>query len=98
MVGFPLMFKMRMSRARRLCRVVKVLPETKQVIRSSHDERDNIKIRRLVVPTQCSGGVASGLADKSAIRIGIVHAEVSNNKAELELPRIGNHTQVQGLA
>ena len=98
MVGFPLMFKMRMSRARRLCRVVKVLPETKQVIRSSHDERDNIKIRRLVVPMQCPCGIASGLADKGANSVGIVHAEVSNNQAELELLRIGNHTQVQGLA
>ena len=33
--------------------------------------------------------VDSGLADRSANRIGIVHAEVSNNKAELELSRIG---------
>ena len=74
-------------------------PETKQTTREElNDEKDNIKTRRLVVPTQCPCGIASGLADKSANSVGIVHAEVSNNQAELELPRIGNHTQVQGLA
>lgn len=79
-------------------RVARAWPETKQLNRNSDDERDNIKTRRLVVPTQCHCGIASGLADKSANSFGIVHADVSNNQAELELPRIGNHTQVQSLA
>ena len=54
--------------------------------------------RRLVVPTQCTCCIDGGLADSGANGVGIVHAEISDNEAELELPQIGNHTKAQSLA